>query len=162
MAVEGNGATSRTLRPYVLAAGEGAMGAAPEGSVMRLKASAESTGGGLGLIEGVDAPGFATPLHRHDVAELWYILDGHYDFYVAGEWLPADAGGVVFVPGGLVHGLRAGPEGGRKLTMMIPGGSEGFFRDVHRAIEVDAVTPEKLRALGAEYGIELIGPLPEN
>ncbi|GAA4619369.1 hypothetical protein GCM10023195_87510 [Actinoallomurus liliacearum] len=154
-------AIGRLLRPYVLAAGEGEMAAAPEGSVMRLKASAESTGGGLGLLEGVDAPGFATPLHRHDVAELWYILDGHYDFYVAGEWVSAGTGAVVFVPGGLVHGLRAGPAGGRKLTMIVPGGPEGFFRDVHRAIEEDAATPERIRALGAEYGIELIGPLPE-
>ncbi|GAA4493805.1 hypothetical protein GCM10023191_031870 [Actinoallomurus oryzae] len=154
-------AENEMLRPYALAAGEGEPAAAPEGSVMRLKASAESTGGGLGLLEGMDAPGFATPLHRHDVAELWYILDGHYDFYVAGEWMPAETGAVVFVPGGLPHGLRAGPGGGRKLTMMIPGGSEGFFRDVHRVLEKDAGTPERFRALGAEYGIELIGPLPE-
>ncbi|MCO5996290.1 cupin domain-containing protein [Actinoallomurus rhizosphaericola] len=159
MAVE-NDTSGRPLRPYVLAAGEGEP-AASEGSTMRIKASAESTGGGLGLLEGVDAPGFATPLHRHDVAELWYILDGHYDFYVAGEWLPAGTGAVVFVPGGLVHGLRAGPAGGRKLTAIIPGGPEGFFRDMHRAIETDAGTPERIRALGAEYGIELIGPLPE-
>jgi mannose-6-phosphate isomerase-like protein (cupin superfamily) len=161
MAAQESEATGRMPRPYILAAGEGEPAAAPEGSVMRLKASAESTGGGLGLLEGVDAPGFATPLHRHDVAELWYILDGHYDFYVAGEWIPADTGAVVFVPGGLAHGLRAGPSGGRKLTMMIPGGSEGFFRDVHRALEENTGTAETFRALGAEYGIELIGPLPE-
>ncbi|MEV5704479.1 cupin domain-containing protein [Actinoallomurus sp. NPDC052274] len=161
MAVEDNEVMGRLLRPYVLAAGEGERAAAPEGSVMRLKASAESTGGGLGLLEGVDAPGFATPLHRHDVAELWYILDGHYDFYVAGEWVSAGTGAVVFVPGGLVHGLRAGSAGGRKLTMIVPGGPEGFFRDVHRAIEEDAAMPERIRELGAEYGIELIGPLPE-
>jgi mannose-6-phosphate isomerase-like protein (cupin superfamily) len=161
MTVGENGTTSRLLRPYMLAAGEGEPAAAPDGSVMRVKASAESTGGGLGLLEGVDAPGFATPLHRHDVAELWYILDGRYDFYVAGEWLSAGPGAVVFVPGGLVHGLRAGPAGGRKLTMITPGGAEGFFRDVHRAIEADAVTPGRMQALGAEYGIELLGPLPE-
>ena len=128
---------------------------------MRLKDSSESTGGGLGVIEGADAPGFATPLHQHGFAEFWYILEGHYDFYVAGEWLSIGAGGVAFVPGGLAHGLRAGPAGGRKLTMTIPGGPEGFFRDVHEAIAADAVSPEKIRALGAEYGIELIGPLPE-
>ncbi|GAA4635843.1 cupin domain-containing protein [Actinoallomurus vinaceus] len=162
MAVEENGATGPALRPYVLAPGEGAMAAAPDGSVMRLKASGESTGGGLGMVEGMDPPGFATPLHVHGFAELWYILDGRYDFYVAGEWLSAEAGGVAFVPGGLVHGLRAGPEGGRKLTMMLPGGPEGFFRDVHSIIEADAVTPEKIRELGAEYGIKLIGPLPED
>lgn len=135
--------------------------AAPEGSVMRLKASAESTGGGLGLLEGVDAPGFATPCTGTTSPNSGTSSTGTTTSTSPHEWIPADTGAVVFVPGGLAHGLRAGPSGGRKLTMMIPGGSEGFFRDVHRALEENTGTAETFRALGAEYGIELIGPLPE-
>ncbi|MEO3873732.1 cupin domain-containing protein [Nonomuraea sp. B12E4] len=122
---------------------------------------AESTAGGIGLMEGVDPPGFATVLHRHQVAELWYIIEGHYTYYAGDRRLEAGAGAVVYVPGGVPHGLRAGTEGGRKLTIFVPGGTEKFFRDVHDAREVGELTAERARELSERYGLERLGPLPE-
>ncbi|WP_020672316.1 cupin domain-containing protein [Amycolatopsis nigrescens] len=147
--------------PYVLPAGAGTPGAAPEGSQMLLKATAAQTGGMFGMVEGVDRPGFATILHRHDAAEAWYILDGDYDYYVDGQWLSAGVGAFVFVPGGLPHGLRAGGAGGRKLTLIMPGGMEGFFQDVHTKLERGELSQEALGELGRQYHIAALGPLPE-
>jgi mannose-6-phosphate isomerase-like protein (cupin superfamily) len=145
--------------PYVLAAGEGVPARAPEGSRMLVKAGAVDTAGLFGLLEGVDRAGFSTIVHRHDVAEAWYILDGRYRYYVDGRWFEAGPGGFVFVPAGVAHGLRC-LEAGRKLTLLVPGGPEGFFRDVHAASEAGELTPDALRAIGSRYGLEALGPLP--
>ncbi|MFI7639006.1 cupin domain-containing protein [Nonomuraea sp. NPDC049400] len=152
--------TGDSLRPYLLAAGQGEPAATPQLTPMTIKASGERTDGMIGMLESVDPPGFSTVLHTHAVAELWYILDGHYDYHVAGRWLSAQAGAVVFVPPGCPHGLRAGPSGGRKLTIFVPGGAEGLFRDIHRRAEVGDFTQESLRELDATYGVTALGPLP--
>jgi mannose-6-phosphate isomerase-like protein (cupin superfamily) len=145
--------------PYVLAAGEGAPARVPEGSEMLLKAGSTGTGGLFGLLEGVDRAGFSTIVHRHDVAEAWYVLDGEYRYYVEGSWFEVGPGGFVFVPAGVAHGLRC-VSGGRKLTLLVPGGPEGFFRDVHVALEAGELTPDALRDIGGRYGLEALGPLP--
>src|SRR5690349_8448864 len=79
--------------PYVLAAGEGTPASAPEGSEMLLKAASSATGGLFGLLEGVDRAGFSTIVHRHDVAEAWYVLDGEYRYFVDGRWFEVGPGG---------------------------------------------------------------------
>jgi mannose-6-phosphate isomerase-like protein (cupin superfamily) len=145
--------------PFVLAAREGVPASAPEGSEMLVKAGAAETGGLFGLLEGVDRAGFSTIVHRHDVAEAWYVLDGRYRYYVEGRWFEVGRGGFVFVPAGVAHGLRC-VEAGRKLTLLVPGGPEGFFRDVHAASEAGELTPNALRDIGSRYGLEALGPLP--
>ncbi|MGV9307012.1 MULTISPECIES: cupin domain-containing protein [unclassified Nonomuraea] len=152
--------TGDLAQPYLLPAGEGEAAATPQLTPMRIKASSELTGGAMGMLESADPPGFSTVLHTHEVAELWYILEGHYDYHVAGRWLSAEAGAVVFVPPGCPHGLRAGPSGGRKLTIFVPGGTEGFFRDIHRRAEAGDLPEETMRALDATYGVTTLGPLP--
>jgi uncharacterized cupin superfamily protein len=127
---------------------------------MLVKASRESTGGLFGLIVGVDRPGFATITHRHDVAEAWYVLEGRYRYYVDGRWYTAEQGAFVFVPAGAAHGMRCVSDGGRKITLFVPGGTEGFFRDVHAAHQSGTLGPDPVRELGERYGLEALGPLP--
>ncbi|MGH3588385.1 MAG: cupin domain-containing protein [Pseudonocardia sp.] len=148
------------LPPFVLAAHEGQPGMVPEGSEMLVKASGENTGGRFGMVLGVDSPGFATILHRHDVAEAWYILEGQYRYHVDGSWYTAEQGSFVFVPPGAAHGLRCVSDGGRKLTLFVPGGTEGFFRDVHAAHEAGTLGADPVRELGERYGMEGLGALP--
>jgi mannose-6-phosphate isomerase-like protein (cupin superfamily) len=145
--------------PYLLAAGEGAPASAPEGSEMLVKAASAETGGLFGLLEGVDRAGFSTIVHRHDVAESWYVLDGEYRYYLDGRWLEVGPGGFVFVPAGVAHGLRC-VSAGRKLTLFVPGGTEGFFRDVHAALETGELTMDVMSDIGGRYGIDVLGPLP--
>jgi mannose-6-phosphate isomerase-like protein (cupin superfamily) len=145
--------------PYALAAGEGVPARAPEGSRMLVKAGIADTGGLFGLLEGIDRAGFSTVVHRHHVAESWYVLDGVYRYYLDGRWLEVGPGGFVLVPPGVAHGLRC-VSAGRKLTLFVPGGSEGFFRDVHAALDSGELTMDELSVIGARYGIEVLGQLP--
>jgi quercetin dioxygenase-like cupin family protein len=150
----------RRLAAFALAAHEGEPGLVPEGSDMLVKASRETTGGRFGLVVGVDRPGFATIAHRHDVAEAWYVLEGSYRYWVDGTWLTAEAGAFVFVPPGAAHGMRCVSAGGRKITLFVPGGTEGFFRDVHAAHAAGVLGPDPVRELGERYGMQALGPLP--
>jgi len=144
---------------YALAAGEGVPARAPEGSAMLVKAGVAETHGLFGLLEGIDRAGFTTVVHRHHVAESWYVLDGEYRYYLDGRWLEVGPGGFVFVPAGVAHGLRCVSDG-RKLTLFVPGGTEGFFREVHAALETEELTPAAVSDIGGRYGIEVLGPLP--
>jgi mannose-6-phosphate isomerase-like protein (cupin superfamily) len=151
---------SERSMPYALAAGEGVPARAPEGSRMLVKAGIAETGGLFGLLEGIDRAGFSTVVHRHHVAESWYVLDGVYRYYLDGRWLEVGPGGFVFVPAGVAHGLRC-VEAGRKLTLFVPGGTEGFFRDVHAALETGELAMDATSDIGRRYGIDVLGPLPQ-
>jgi hypothetical protein len=59
----------------------------------------------------------------------------------------------------VAHGLRC-VSAGRKLTLFVPGGTEGFFRDVHAALETGELTMDVMSDIGGRYGIDVLGPLP--
>jgi hypothetical protein len=55
------------------------------------------------------------------------VLSGEFRSRVGGEQVDASAGSYVLVPRGTPHALAAGPDGGRLLTLMVPGGLEEMF-----------------------------------
>ena len=124
-----------------------------------LLGSAE-TAGRLALIETVEEPGGEPPCHRHHWEDkLLYVLAGALNVYVAGRWIDAPAGAVVWVPRGVEHTYVAAAEHTRVLAMFTPAGFEEFYR------ELDAPHPwacgiEQLVATAARYGCELTGPHP--
>lgn len=42
-----------------------------------------------------------------------------------------------------------------------PGGTEGFFREIHRESQGGELTEETMRALDRKYGLTTLGPLPD-
>jgi quercetin dioxygenase-like cupin family protein len=131
------------------------------GRVVNVHATAERTGGALGFFENTDEPGVGAPLHAHPPDEAFYVIEGSFEFYVDGEWLDAPTGSFVFVPGGLPHGFRAGPDGGRKIGLFVPAGNEGFFTEWGRLHDLAKDTPDAIAALADEFGVQRLGPLPE-
>jgi quercetin dioxygenase-like cupin family protein len=59
--------------------------------------------------------------------ESFYVLDGEFTFTVGEQQIPAGPGSYILVPRGTRHGITAGAEGGRFLTLMVPGGLEKMF-----------------------------------
>src|SRR5680860_326536 len=69
-----------------------------------VKASAESTGGVLGLVEQLAGRGAGSPLLIHTREDEWfYVIDGELTFWVGGELIVAPAGSFVFVPLHIPH-----------------------------------------------------------
>lgn len=120
---------------------------------IRVKASAESTGGRLAVFEEADP--VDTPLHVHERGdEAFYVLEGEHVFQVGDEEHHAGPGDLVFAPRGLPHSQRrVVPRQGRVLVLTVPGGLEGFFRELADADAVGELGPEAYARASERYGI---------
>jgi quercetin dioxygenase-like cupin family protein len=52
------------------------------------------------------APGVAFPAHSHPGEEIIYVLEGTFEYHVAGRPVTVGPGGVLFIPAGTVHAAR--------------------------------------------------------
>jgi quercetin dioxygenase-like cupin family protein len=76
-----------------------------------LLAKSESTGGAYSLIHLTASPGFETPYHlHHSEDEAFYVLDGKFTFICDGKKTVLGAGGYIFLPRGVPHGMRCSSE----------------------------------------------------
>src|SRR5437016_13378901 len=74
------------------------------GDTYTFKATGESTGGSLALLEASIPPGSGPPPHVHaDEDEAFYVLAGVLELVAGDEILIARAGDFVFVPRGTLH-----------------------------------------------------------
>ena len=135
------------------------------GDTMTLKATGESTGGNLVLLENLTAPGGGPPPHtptRED--EFFFILDGTFEIRIGDELHAVGPGGYAYVPRGTVHNFRnTADTPSRLLVGFTPAGMEGFFREVGRPATDDGPAPpvdadEIARTIAAapKYGLEAV------
>ncbi len=158
-------ATARSM-PYGLAPGAGeALWFLDE--LIAVKASAESTGGRLTLVEGRASQGPASPLHVHRrEAEWWYVLEGELVVWAAGTVIEAPAGSFVYGPPDVPHTFSVVSAEARFLLGTTPAGFESFLRACSGPAgaatlpPADAAAPDpaRLAALAAGYGIDILGP----
>jgi quercetin dioxygenase-like cupin family protein len=94
-------------------------------------ATGATTGGAMDLAEVTIEPGLNTFDHIHrGNDEALYVLDGHFRFKVGEQLVEASAGAFVFIPRGTPHSwVSVGPESGKILLTITPGGMDGFFRE---------------------------------
>jgi mannose-6-phosphate isomerase-like protein (cupin superfamily) len=157
------------LRPYVRADGEGeALWFI--GSLMTVKATGTETNGRLTVVEFVNPPGFAAPLHRHlEEDELFYVLTGTAEFRCDGEAFIAGPGDFVLLPSRLPHTFIVGAdEPLRTLQITAPSGFEQFAAEVgepaqdRRLPDPRPIDPAALGHAAGRHGIELLGPPPRH
>jgi mannose-6-phosphate isomerase-like protein (cupin superfamily) len=156
-------------RPYLRREGEGdALWFL--GSLVTVKAAGADTGGRLTVVEFLNPPGFAPPVHRHlEEDELFYILSGSAEFRCDGEIFAAGPGDFVLLPARLPHTFVVGAEEPlRTLQITTPSGFEEFAADVgtrageRRLPEPGPVDPSALGHAAARHAIELLGPPPQH
>lgn len=132
------------------------------GFAMIVKASSENTSGAFSLLEADEPAGFGPPLHiHHNAAEAFYVLKGEYIIFIGDEETACPAGSFVFIPAGISHGFRVGPEPGRKLNLYAPAAMEGYFDELSSAIANGVADPQALSEIAKRYGMEVVGPVPE-
>jgi mannose-6-phosphate isomerase-like protein (cupin superfamily) len=67
--------------------------------VVRILAGADSTDGTFSVVEAIEEPGSAAPLHvHHGEAEAFYILEGAIELTCGEDSLTASAGDFVYTP----------------------------------------------------------------
>ena len=159
--------TASATEPYLLSADQGeALWFL--GSLATVKAGAAQTRGALTVVEFLNPPGFAPPLHRHLAEdELFYVLSGVAEFRCEDRSFTAGTGDFVLLPVGRPHTFLVGPdEPLRTLQITSPAGFEGFATDVGapaaelRLPEPGPVDPASLGGAAARHRVEILGPPP--
>lgn len=130
------------------------------GTDYRILLSAKETGSRLGLFESLDQPGYGPPRHIHNNEdETFQIQSGEVEFWMNGQTRIHGPGNVVFVPRGTEHTFRVVSDlPARMLTVMTPGGFEGFFAEMARQ---NCRIPEdmaRIVAVGERFNLTFTGP----
>lgn len=137
------------------------------GDLYRFLAMSDATGGAYAFWETIATPGLPGPpphIH-HNEDEAFYVLEGRIDLFVEGTVETAGPGTFVNIPRGTLHTFKnAGETPARMLSMVAPGGFEGFFEEVGEPATDPALPPEgppdigKVLATAPRYGLEIPPP----
>ncbi len=137
------------------------------GILATIKASTKTTSGRVAVIEHLAPQGSGSPLHIHHREDEWfYVIDGELTLWVGGKVIVAPAGSFVFGPRGIPHTFTVTSAEARFLLVTEPAGFEGFLRALSEPAtaltlppaSVQPPDPERMMAVAAEYGLEIIGP----
>jgi quercetin dioxygenase-like cupin family protein len=137
------------------------------GVLATVKASAETTGGRVAVIEHRAPQGSGSPLHVHRNEDEWfYVTEGVLTFWVGGQVIEAPAGSFVYGPRGVPHTFTVSSPEARFLLVAEPAGFERFMRSLAEPATaptlppatIQSPAPERMMAAAAEYGIEILGP----
>ena len=135
------------------------------GDTMTLKATSDTTGGRLVLLENLTAPGGGPPPHVHTREdEFFFVLDGSFEIRIGDEVHVLGPGGFAYVPRGTVHNFRNTTDASSRILVgFTPGGMEGFFRESGRPATDDGPAPpvdedEIARTMAAaeKHGMEAV------
>ena len=138
------------------------------GNLVTVKAAGPDTGGGVTVVEFVNPPGFAPPLHRHRTeTEMFHVLEGSATFTCGTDSFTAMAGDFVLLPPGVAHTFVVGPDAPlRTLQITTPAGFERFAAMVgtpateRRLPDPAPVDPAALAHAGELHGVDILGPPP--
>ena len=139
------------------------------GNLVTVKAAGAQTRGRLTVVEFLNPPGFAPPVHRHLAEdEMFYLLAGTARFQCDGEELTAGPGDFVMLPVGLPHSFVVGPdEPLHVLQITTPSGFEEFVAEVSEPARQRRlpghpvhVDPAALGHAAARHQVEILGPPP--
>ena len=117
------------------------------------------TGGAMSIVHSEAEPFTGPPTHVHDHEdEIFIVLDGEMVFDVAGRRFSRGPMGTAFVPRGTPHSFRTGAGGARGLTVLTPGGFEGFFAEMAQGGFRMPQDLARVAAIAAGYGSRIVGP----
>jgi quercetin dioxygenase-like cupin family protein len=137
------------------------------GTLGIVKASSETTGGQMALIEQFAPRGAGSPLHVHHNEDEWfYVIEGELTLWIGGEVITLSAGGFAFSPRDIPHTFTVSSEHARFLLGVHAAGFEGFMRALSEPATSLTVPPpadvppdiQLLALTAAEYGLEILGP----
>lgn len=137
------------------------------GSLMKIKARADGTGGAFGLFEeNFQHQGAGPPLHVHSREdEGHYVLEGWFRFRLGDDEFVAGPGAFVWQPRGVPHSFKVESDGARALCFYSPGGLERMFEeggvpagDSTEPPLREVPTDEAEAAFGLRFGFEVVGP----
>ena len=137
------------------------------GALGTIKAASETTDGRLAVIEFRWPQGGGSPLHVHHNEDEWfYVIEGELTIWVGGDVVVAPAGSFVWGPRDVPHTFLVTSPEARFLMVTDPAPFADFVRAMSEPAQaltlaptsVQPPDPERMTAVAAEYGIEILGP----
>ena len=108
------------------------------GTLWRVLASGDETGGVVGALDERSAQGICAPMHVHDDAdEIFYVLDGNLTFIIGEKRIEAAAGAFVYLPRFVHHGFQCNSTEARVFNFLTPAGFERLILDGGKAARYD-------------------------
>ncbi len=125
-----------------------------------IKVPAESTNGAYSVCEDVTPSGGGAPPHIHDREdEMFYVLEGEFEFRCGERVFKAEKGALVALPRKIPHAFRnIGNSPGKTLIILVPGGMEKVFEEISR-LPPGPPDIEKVNSITSKYGVNFL-PLP--
>ena len=155
-----------TIGAYGLKPGEGEA-VWFNGGLGLLKATGLQTDGRFAALELLARKGFASPLHIHRKEDEFFILlSGEVRVKHGDAVMEAVPGSLIYGPRNVPHAFHVDSPEARLLLLFGPAGIEGFFREGGKPARSRTLPPvteqfldkEALKALGARFGQEFVGP----
>ena len=141
-------------RVVVRGPGEGRTLLIGGGDHVTYKARSAETGDAYFCFEVSTTPGFGPPLHTHAYRELFYVLEGEYEFTFEQdgrrETISAAAGSSIAVPPDVPHTFKNGSGApARMLFVHQPAALESFFEEFGVAADQGDAEPPDFQAMAA-------------
>jgi quercetin dioxygenase-like cupin family protein len=123
----------------------------------RVLVDSTDTDGRYGVVDMIEVPaGDMPPLHVHHTHdEGFLLLEGELSLFLPDREIALRRGEFVLAPRGVPHTYQVGDAPAHWLVVSLPGGFDQF---VNAVCALEDVTPEALAEIGAETGIEILGP----
>ena len=105
--------------------------------LITLLVPAKATAGRYSIWEDIVPPLAGPPPHSHPDEEIFYVVDGSFEFMLhdPANPIPATTGAVIKIPGNALHTFRnIGTTAGKLLTCAMPGKLEDYFRAVGKPV----------------------------
>jgi len=129
------------------------------------KVVGEDTGGAFTVAELIAGPELGPPPHIHRLHdESFYVLEGTFEFSLAGRAFAAGPGSFVHLPKGVVHTHRAGGGAPAKaLVIQAPSGIERFIEEAGKPASDPSSRPappemaelQRIVAIAQKHGIDV-------
>lgn len=114
------------------------------GGNYRIIISGKETNGSYAVIEMVVPPNGGPPPHSHpETQEMFYVLEGQFEFKTEVGKQIVDEGGFVNIPfGGAIHCFKNSSEkAGRLLCTVVPAGLENYFKEIGQPAQLGQFVP---------------------
>jgi quercetin dioxygenase-like cupin family protein len=90
-------------------------------------------------------PAGGPPPHTHPDEELFYVLEGEFEFLLhdLSKPIKASAGAFICIPSMAVHTFKnVGSTTGRMITMLLPGNLEHYFNEIGSRVTSPSQAPD--------------------
>jgi mannose-6-phosphate isomerase-like protein (cupin superfamily) len=124
-----------------------------------IKIPSERVNGAYSVTEIVTPPGGGAPPHIHRREnEMFYILEGEFEFRCGDRMFNAAKGAIVALPKEIPHAYKnTGNVLGKTLLVLIPGGTEKAFEEIS-ILPSGPPDLEKINTITMKYGVEFLQP----